>query len=477
MEDRSYKKGTTVSTDDITVHQLYTDDELAVPAIVLKLVSNRDDSAAIRLRVPEPTAQRVGFHPEFENDAWEITDDGLLFETTLEPETEITTLYAVETEDETAVGEAMDTLEIEDVEAVAGEAASSESGESEATEDGVADPDETLVDVSETAAKEDTEAEIDPEQDLIDLDEGEKAELATDFDLGVDEIDTEVALKETADNADDEEFDDLSAATNGDPMDEPETPEPTEQSTEHEEKSAVDAEDVSERPATGESETPGDSSEDTSGEAAEPSPVAQSDGASGIEAGATGGSGGESLSEYSTEALVEEVTQRAGSEGLSAAEQEQLATLGEDGDSRGAVRDAQIDNLQSRVSDVEAFTDTLEDVLEQHGPPAAVLAEYDERLTSIESELETVSDEVIDTTETVATMQPKVSDLESGLEAVESDIDAVDEDIRETRDELDAVQTDVDEVAEGQESLESDVKTLQEWRKKITGALEAFTGE
>ncbi len=470
MEDRSYKKGTTVSTDDITVHQLYTDDELAVPAIVLKLVSNRDDSATIRLRVPEPTAQRVGFHPDFENDAWEITDDGLLFETTLEPETEITTLYAVETEDEAAVGEAMDTLEIESVDAVADKAASSQSTES--ADEEVTDPDETLVDVTGEAPETEADSDLDPDQDLIDLTEGEKAELATDFDLGVDEIDTEVTMEDTAEESeDDDDFDDLSAETNGDSMDDSETLDEQEQSMEEDEKSTIEPD---EQPTTGKSEVSGESAE---GDVKRDSPTTHVGSASeDTEAGVTGVSSGDSLAEYSTDALVEELAQRAGNEELSDAAQEQLATLGEE-DSRGAVRDAQIANLQSRIGDVEAFTDTLEDVLEQHGPPAAVLAEYDERLTAMESELETVSDEVSDTTETVATIEPKVSDLESGLAAVESDIETVDEDVKETREEIDAVQTDVDEVAENQEALESDVKTLQEWRGKITGALEAFTGE
>jgi len=200
MEDRSYKKGTTMSTDGITVHQLYTDEELAVPAIVLKLVSNRDDSATVVLRVPEPTAQRVGFHPEFENEAWEITDEGLVFETTLAPEAEITTLYAVETDDETAVGAAMDTLEIESVKPRQTDESQEEpTGDDVESEERPVDPEDDLVDVSDGMEAVEADAEIDPEADLIDLDDSEKAAIATDFDLGVDEIDTEVTMDQTED--------------------------------------------------------------------------------------------------------------------------------------------------------------------------------------------------------------------------------------------------------------------------------------
>ncbi len=443
MEDRSYKKGTTMSTDGITVHQLYTDEELAVPAIVLKLVSNRDDSATVVLRVPEPTAQRVGFHPEFENEAWEITDEGLVFETTLAPEAEITTLYAVETDDETAVGAAMDTLKIESVKpSQTDESQEEPTGDDGESDETPVDPEDELVDVSDGMEAVEANSEIDPEADLIDLDDGEKAAIATDFDLGVDEIDTEVTMDQTEDLPEDEprEMED-------DQMDEPDRHDEPEMETDAEESEPDDK-----QPATNVvSAEPTDDEMEMAGTTA--------------------------LTDYPTEELVSELANRASAENLPTEARERLVSLGENGDSRGAVRDAQIDHLQSRVSDIEAFTDTLEAVLEQHGQPADVFEAHTERLTAVEDEVSSLNDSMAETTDAVSELEPQVDAVESGLQSVENEIESVSADVAATTEDVDTMRGDVKELERGQDDLKSDVTTLQDWRKKITGALEAFTGE
>ena len=99
MGDQSHSKETTVSGEGISVHQLYTEEEFDVPSVVLRIVSERDEPAEMRLTVPEIDARKVGFHPEFESDSWSINDEMLTFESEIGPEEELTTIYAVETEE------------------------------------------------------------------------------------------------------------------------------------------------------------------------------------------------------------------------------------------------------------------------------------------------------------------------------------------------------------------------------------------
>lgn len=478
MGDRSYKKGTTVSSNGVTVHQLFTDDELEVPAVVLKLVSNRDDPATVRLAVPEPAAEMIGFHPEFEHDSWKLAEGRMVFETSLDPGAELTTLYAVETEDEDRVKETMDTLDVEVVES------RPVTESAEADTEPSAEPD-APVDAETEQTKAAASTVADPDETLVDLEDDTSSTLASDFDLGVDEIDTEVVTDEESDEPREMvEFEEI--PTRGDETGAEEADELVDDdeharaATEH----THDTMDERESDPDVEEDMDSDPDVDDSVEAQEPIQDEQ--------LATKTPRTEESLSDIPAEQLFEELVSRVEDDELDEGHRQRLRDIAlDEEDDRADVRDAQISHLQSRVSDIETFTNAIEEVFEHHGPPVEVFEEYAEQLSSLQTQVETIEENVssVETTVTdietdvdamrddVAAVEGNVADVETDVSDLETEVSGVSTDVETLEDELTSVDENVERLEEEQKRLQSDVKTLQSWREKITGALEAFTGE
>lgn len=437
MGEQSYKKGTTVSRKGIMVHQLLTEEEFGVPSVVLKLVSNRRNPVEIRLEVPEIDAERIGFHPDFEQDSWSITDGRLVFETELEPEGELTTLYAIESGDTTGIEAALESLEVttvdpigvpeEEIEddfqdplAASGEATgvAQEQGGDPADESGTAERDSKTVEpiaddgtAVEPASEDDDltpPPTDDPEKTLIDLEEDTPDEDAA----PVAEQDPEAEQSQGV-----VEFDDLSEAST----------------------STADAD-------PGPAGAPTMNKDDTTTDVAE------------------GRTEDSQVGTIPTTTLVEELANRLENEDISPQQRRRLQAAGiGQAEGRDEVRDAQISHLQSRVSDIEAFTDAFEQLFQQYGAPAELFDDFENRLESMEGQLSSMNDDLEATAEQVDGVQPRLASVE--------------EELSEMDDEVGAVSEDVETVKRNQEALQSDVRNIETWRKKVTGALEAFMGE
>lgn len=402
MGERSYSKGATVSSGDITVHQLVTEEEFGVPSVVLKLVSNRRDPARIRLEVPDVNAERVGFHPEYEKDSWTIEDDTLIFETELEPQTELTTLYAVDTDEPAQLEDSLDRLEITTVDPI-----------------GV-DPDEEPVPTEEPATVE------------ASANEAEEFEFGTDPDETLIDPEDDIAGAEAAGDAaltqEAVEFDQLSEQ----PPDEPSPPansDPVEPESEDGSSSAAPADEAGPPTATPD-EAP----------AADPDPTTLS----------------------ATE-LIDELLDRLAEGDLPASQRRKLEQAIGDEDGREDIMEAQISHLQSRMSNIETFSESIEEVYERQGPPADLFEEFDQRLARLESEVASMAEDVSEATAQMDGVQPRVESIEAAVD--------------EVADDLEDVQEDVSDVQRDQESMDAELRELKTWRQKVTGALEAFMGE
>lgn len=432
MGDSAYTRGVTVSADGVTVHQLYTEDEFEVPAVILKLLSHRSERTRVRVTVPNIDAERIGFHPEFGQQFWTLDDTRLTFEAELGPESALTTLYVIEAADEALVERALETLQI-------------------AAVTPLGDAEEHAVGPSATASESVDAERVDSlaENGFESIDESGPAMAE-----GGDGLDTETA--EFGDEPDDilldpEELEEgvrFESPSTGDPHGSvSETgPSSTDQNTKRED---MDEGEPSETTAGEDSATPGtgaESAADTSGEARE-----------------TAGTEAETASTpLSTDDLVTELLDRIDGGELSDEHHQQLATaLG--AETRDDVYDAKISQLQSRMSDVETFSTSVEEAVERHGPPAVVFDEFQERFDQLEAEL----DEVHERAETAS----------GRIDAVEPRVDGVEETADSVEDGFVAVREEVEEIAEAVDDVETDISELQSWRKKVTGALKTFMGE
>ena len=87
------------SEDGITVQQTFSEDDFGVPAVRIRLESERDNPLDVTLGVALPESEsvdRVGFHPDYDPDNWSIDGNSLSYHTRLSPQSDVTTVYAVQ---------------------------------------------------------------------------------------------------------------------------------------------------------------------------------------------------------------------------------------------------------------------------------------------------------------------------------------------------------------------------------------------
>jgi predicted nucleic acid-binding Zn-ribbon protein len=154
--------------------------------------------------------------------------------------------------------------------------------------------------------------------------------------------------------------------------------------------------------------------------------------------------------------------------------------------------DVRLRRLQSTVADLDAYSDALEEFLDENGTGEELVDGFREDVQTLEDELAAVEDDVDSLRRTQTSLREDVDDLDSrvddrieGVESsiaderaaleddldslrsdVEADIGAVDDDVAALSDRLDALESEVSETeaaeAEEFESLASDVEALED---------------
>ncbi|WP_436936549.1 hypothetical protein [Halovenus marina] len=404
MGDSSYEQGATISTDGITIHQLYTSDEFEVPSVVLKLVSNRQEPVRVTLTVPDIDVERIGFHPDFGQDAWTLHSDKLEFEAELEPDTDLTTLYAVDSPDKSMISRAIRELEITEItpldtpENQSDLGAAKEVSVAEGTDNTDPLAEDVFVDIRNSDPQ-DIENE-----DVVADDTSDTGDSPDDILIDTDDFDTDIEPGSSLTDDPDSSTD--SAQTNDDGA------------TQTNETSD---EDPAKHPF----------SEDTMNRDTDT-----------IE-----------LASLSTEVLIEELDHRIEVDNLSEEHRQRLASLSTGVSANEQAHDAKISHLQSRMSDIEAYHQSMEEVFDEHGDPATIFGDFEERVEELEAELDDMKDQVESTPDWDDTVEPRLQSVEQEVEEQSEDLDDVDEQV---------------------EDLQSELNDLQRWRKKVTGGLKTF---
>ncbi|QLG62392.1 coiled-coil domain-containing protein [Halorarum salinum] len=489
-----------VEGDGVTVEKRFTADEFPVPAVAFTIRTERDDPAEFRLvdDIPEDfPMDRVGFHPEYESEHWTAYQDHRVeYRRRLEPGEEVTTVYGIRTDDpsrgatflgEPAVEEvAEDADPVGDVADVIGEDSSQVvrdvlSGERESIP---GDDGEPAVEeqTGEPSAEEPAGGALDlaaAEEDLgLTDDEPGDGEPVND-DLG----DDTVADEDPADGPDD----DAVAEALGDPLGVDEgTP-------------ADDGSDGGERPADAAASEPAD-----------PLAVDEDAGAADLDAGAAGGADvagaadadGAELVPDASEAESEPAPAGAGAPGGGSVA-EALATELREGEVSAEDRellkreleldhstsvDARISRLQSSVEDLGAYTDALEEFVDENGTAdelieglRADVTEVRDALDAVEADLAAADDERADLADDVADVRGTVDgvtdEVTETAEGLEASIAELRSEVEELAGEVAAEDDAVASVREGMVDLEDDVESLSATVDGEVGELRAELAE
>ncbi|WP_232688468.1 hypothetical protein [Halobacterium zhouii] len=457
---------TVVETDGVTVSKFFNAEDFPVPAVAFEVSSSLDDSAefAIVDEIPDEFGiDQIGFHPEYGSEHWTADGDGVVrFEREIDAGESFTTVYGVRMEadqDETPF------LSAPTVE-VAGEDI-----------DDVVPPESTSV-VRELAGgerdtvpgledDEEIEADLDADESVEAL-EGDDAEIlgSAEEKLGVaDDAPTE-------DDADDE-------TANADATAEP----------------GLSAEDVDGIGAGGTTDDEDSVTVDDTEPVSDSDPIDAGldddasldvDTSAGSDTDASAGaSTGEVPDSFDASDIVGALADAVREDRVS---DEDLATLQEAFGGVPKSTQTEIEHLQSRVSEMESYTDALKAFIDENGTAQDVLADFESDLETLESDVAAVQDdvssvegdvadvetEVADADAERADLRQQVEDLESDLEAVSAlredverlagDLDALDERVAGAED----LSMDVEELESDVEAIEDDVEAMEEWRDQLS---------
>ncbi|EMA50950.1 MULTISPECIES: hypothetical protein [Halococcus] len=102
MSDTDTPSEVAVASDGITVRKATATDEFPVPAVTFDFISERDDTAVVRMVDAAPddvVLDDIGFNPDYGGDHWSIEDGYAVFERRLAPGEEYQTVYGVRNAD------------------------------------------------------------------------------------------------------------------------------------------------------------------------------------------------------------------------------------------------------------------------------------------------------------------------------------------------------------------------------------------
>ncbi len=137
--------------------------------------------------------------------------------------------------------------------------------------------------------------------------------------------------------------------------------------------------------------------------------------------------------------------------------------LAEELDTDGASGEVRFSHLQSRISDLEAYTDALEEFIDEHGPARQLIEDLTEQVADIEDEL--------------AALDERTSETEADIERLEAAIETNGDDIKALDSDIDDAQTEIDETQASVADLRADINAIEEWRGRISSVLGGVSEE
>lgn len=468
--ERDIDQTVTVSRGEVTVEKGFEPDEFPVPAVTFRIQSESDEPVDVRLvdEIPEDfPMSAIGFHPEFESDNWTAYKDHRVeFERTLEPGEELKTVYGVRLDREEDALNFLGEPELaevgsegESVEEIIGEDRNQPvrdvlAGERESlpglTHSGAADGDiAAAIGGSETEVEEgattEPEAEATDVEPGAEVEEGAEAEESAEVEGGADSTaESGLTLGEPGSTGEPEteapaprEFSpDVTPAVVQRPPDAPALgADVAEVEVAEEEAEAV--------------EVPEEEAEAV--EAVEETPVAEA-----TEAEAAPESGRALPPESVAAVLAQEL--REGS--VSEADQEVLREELDLGVPRSV--DVRIKRLQSSVSDLQAYSDALEEFLDEEGSAREIIDDFRTEVDDLSDTVEELQEDLSDADADRAELQGEVEELETSLGETATRVENLSSDLTATGSRVTTLDEEIGDIREDMATLDRDVVDLEE---------------
>ncbi len=136
------------------------------------------------------------------------------------------------------------------------------------------------------------------------------------------------------------------------------------------------------------------------------------------------------------------------------------------------VNQARIEQLQSDISDLRAYTGALETFLEENGTGDELIREFETELESFDDRLQSVQSEIESNSEQVETVSGELESVQETVSAVDEEVDSIGEEVDSVSGEMESVSEEVEGVSSGLAELEESVSeiegTVEELESKVS---------
>jgi len=164
-----------------------------------------------------------------------------------------------------------------------------------------------------------------------------------------------------------------------------------------------------------------------------------------------------------------------------------IDAVSEDTDAEGGVNAARLNRIQGDIADLRAYTDALEQFLEENGTGDEIIEEFESRLgtfesdlNSLENELSSFEEELDGTQSTVESVNGTVEDLDSDVGSLGDNLDDVEGAVESIEGELSSLEGEIsdvrEEIGEGElderlSEVEEEIVELKEWREELSSVI------
>ncbi|EMA45321.1 hypothetical protein [Halococcus saccharolyticus] len=131
-----------------------------------------------------------------------------------------------------------------------------------------------------------------------------------------------------------------------------------------------------------------------------------------------------------------------------------------------------LSHLQSRISDIEAYSDALEAFIDDHGTGHEAIEDLSDRLDTIESEIDDLADRTDENTTEIETVAERTEANATEIESVADRTDENASDIDDTDERLDETATEIDDLAARTDENASDIDALDKGVADVQAEIE-----
>ena len=142
----------------------------------------------------------------------------------------------------------------------------------------------------------------------------------------------------------------------------------------------------------------------------------------------------------------------------------------------GGSTKAKVQQLQSDISDLRAYTTALEEFLDENGTGEELIEEFQSELADFSEQLESFDSKLAENSQQIESVSGEVNSRGEEVDEVSTDVSEVRNEMDQIQNTLDAIESDIDEIedemvggdiANRLEEIETDLGDLIDWQEQI----------